>query len=247
MAEKMRFSLPSRELIADCVETMISARCFDGMVSIPNCDKIVPGMLMAALRVDIPAIFVSGGAMAAGRTPDGEVVDLVSVFEGVGAARAGKISLARLKTLEDHGCPSCGSCSGMFTANSTKCPTERARTSKRGSRSHGVGMPLVEWTQRALCELPRALRPRRSPPARPRRSLVGPRRTNPDDFHELLMSSLRQLAPDMKVDLSPFKPRFRRLFRFMERAQVRLPTDAGVTHEDGNQLGLDERGDAGPR
>jgi dihydroxy-acid dehydratase len=120
----MRFSLPSRELIADCVETMISAHCFDGMVCIPNCDKIVPGMLMAALRLDVPAIFVSGGPMAAGKTPDGKIVDLVSVFEGVGAVKAGKISLSQLKVLEDHGCPSCGSCSGMFTANSMNCLME---------------------------------------------------------------------------------------------------------------------------
>ena len=120
----MKFSLPSRELIADCVETMIQAHQFDGMVCIPNCDKIVPGMIMAALRVDIPAIFVSGGPMAAGKTPEGEVVDLISVFEGVGAYKAGTIDAARLKMLEDHGCPSCGSCSGLFTANSMNCLLE---------------------------------------------------------------------------------------------------------------------------
>ncbi len=120
----MKFSLPSRELIADCVETMISAHCFDGMVCIPNCDKITPGMLMAAARLDVPTVFVSGGPMATGRTPSGEAIDLVSVFEGVGAFRAGKIDAARLKTLEDFACPSCGSCSGMFTANSMNCLTE---------------------------------------------------------------------------------------------------------------------------
>ncbi len=120
----MKFSLPSRELIADSVETMIQAHQFDGMVCIPNCDKIVPGMIMAALRVDIPAIFISGGPMAAGKTPDGETVDLVSVFEGVGAYQAGKIDAARLKTLEDYGCPTCGSCSGLFTANSMNCLLE---------------------------------------------------------------------------------------------------------------------------
>ncbi|MFQ5615147.1 MAG: dihydroxy-acid dehydratase [Anaerolineales bacterium] len=120
----MKFSLPSRELIADSVETMIQAHCFDGMVCIPNCDKIVPGMIMAALRVDVPAIFVSGGAMAAGRTPEGEVIDLISVFEGVGAYKAGKIDAARLKQLEDFSCPTCGSCSGMFTANSMNCLME---------------------------------------------------------------------------------------------------------------------------
>ncbi len=120
----MKFSLPSRELIADCVETMIEAHCFDGMVCIPNCDKIVPGMLMAAMRVNIPAIFVSGGPMAAGRTPDGQTIDLISVFEGVGALKAGKIDEKRLKVLEDFACPSCGSCSGMFTANSMNCLME---------------------------------------------------------------------------------------------------------------------------
>ena len=120
----MKYSLPSRELIADCVETMIEAHQFDGMVCIPNCDKIVPGMLMAAMRVNIPAIFISGGAMPAGRTPDGEAIDLISVFEGVGAYQAGKIDAARLKMLEDYACPACGSCSGMFTANSMNCLME---------------------------------------------------------------------------------------------------------------------------
>jgi len=120
----MNFSLPSRELIADSVETMIMAHAFDGMVCIPNCDKIVPGMLMAAMRLDIPTIFISGGPMPAGKTPDGRTVDLISVFEGVGAYRAGKIDETELKTLEDYGCPSCGSCSGMFTANSMNCLME---------------------------------------------------------------------------------------------------------------------------
>jgi len=120
----MKYSLPSRELIADCVETMIEAHCFDGMVCIPNCDKIVPGMAMAAMRTNIPTIFVSGGAMPAGKTPDGQVVDLISVFEGVGAYQSGKIDAERLKILEDFACPSCGSCSGMFTANSMNCLLE---------------------------------------------------------------------------------------------------------------------------
>jgi dihydroxy-acid dehydratase len=120
----MKYSLPSRELIADCVETMIAAHCFDGMVCIPNCDKIVPGMLMAAMRLDVPAIFVSGGPMAAGRTPDGRVIDLASVFEGVGARAAGRIDDRELKVLEDFACPTCGSCSGMFTANSMNCLAE---------------------------------------------------------------------------------------------------------------------------
>lgn len=120
----MNYSLPSRELIADSVETMLEAHQFDGMICIPNCDKIVPGMIMAALRVNIPAIFVSGGPMRAGRTPEGDVVDLISVFEGVGAFQTGKIDQQRLKMLEDNACPSCGSCAGMFTANSLNCLME---------------------------------------------------------------------------------------------------------------------------
>jgi dihydroxy-acid dehydratase len=120
----MKFSLPSRELIADSVETMIQAHQFDGMVCITNCDKIVPGMAMAALRVDIPTIIISGGPMAAGKTPDGETVDLISVFEGVGAYKAGAITAERLDMLEEFSCPTCGSCSGMFTANSMNCLLE---------------------------------------------------------------------------------------------------------------------------
>ncbi len=120
----MKYSLPSRELIADCVETMIEAHRFDAMVCIPNCDKIVPGMLLGAMRVNIPTIFISGGAMKAGMTPEGEAIDLVSVFEGVGAFSAGKIDEKRLTTLEKFACPSCGSCSGMFTANSMNCLME---------------------------------------------------------------------------------------------------------------------------
>ena len=120
----MRYSLPSREIIADSVETVVNAHWFDGMICIPNCDKITPGMMMAALRINIPTVFVSGGPMAAGKTSKGEVVDLSSVFEGVGAYQSGKISEEELKDIEDHGCPSCGSCSGMFTANSMNCLCE---------------------------------------------------------------------------------------------------------------------------
>jgi len=120
----MRYSLPSRELIADAVETVVAAHWFDGLVCIPNCDKVVPGMLMAAVRLNIPTIFVSGGPMAAGRTPEGRVVDVISVFEGVGAYQAGLITAAELKTLEDAACPTCGSCAGMFTANSMNSLTE---------------------------------------------------------------------------------------------------------------------------
>ena len=120
----MKYSLPSRELIADSVETMIEAHRFDGMVCIPNCDKIVPGMLMAAMRLDVPTIFVSGGPMAAGKLADGRSIDLITVFEGVGAYQAGKINDDELLELEQQACPSCGSCSGMFTANSMNCLME---------------------------------------------------------------------------------------------------------------------------
>ena len=120
----MLYSLPSREIIADSVETMLKAHCFDGMICIPNCDKIVPGMLMAAMRCNIPTIFVSGGPMKAGVTKAGRVVDLISVFEGVAAHQLGNLSDEGLKELEDTGCPTCGSCSGMFTANSMNCLCE---------------------------------------------------------------------------------------------------------------------------
>ncbi len=120
----MKYSLPSRELIADSVETMIEAHRFDGMVCIPNCDKIVPGMLMATMRLNIPTVFVSGGPMEAGVSPDGRPIDLVSVFEGVAALEAGKITEDELKGIEDGACPTCGSCSGMFTANSMNCLAE---------------------------------------------------------------------------------------------------------------------------
>ena len=120
----MKYSLASRELIADSTEVMAMAHPFDGLVMIPNCDKIVPGLLMAAMRINIPTVFVSGGPMLAGKRPDGSPIDLISVFEGVGALKAGKISSAELKIMEDHACPGCGSCSGMFTANSMNCLTE---------------------------------------------------------------------------------------------------------------------------
>ncbi len=133
----MKYSLPSRELIADCVESMVRAHCFDGMVCIPNCDKIVPGMLMAAMRVNIPTVFVSGGPMAAGVAeqaaeselpahlrPATQKSDLISVFKGVAELQTGKISEGDLKRLEQSACPTCGSCSGMFTANSMNCLCE---------------------------------------------------------------------------------------------------------------------------
>ncbi len=119
----MRYSLPSRELIADSVETMVRAHCFDGLLCIPNCDKITPGMLMGVLRVNIPSIFVSGGPMSAGRLGK-RSVDLITVFEGVGALQAGRISADELLNLESVACPTCGSCAGLFTANSMNCLCE---------------------------------------------------------------------------------------------------------------------------
>jgi len=121
----MRYSLASRELIADSVETMLRAHCFDGVVCIPNCDKIVPGMMMAVARVNIPAVFVSGGPMRAGRDPvSGRALDLASMFEAVGQLSSGGITEERLEALERAACPTCGSCSGMFTANSMNCLCE---------------------------------------------------------------------------------------------------------------------------
>jgi dihydroxy-acid dehydratase len=126
----MKYSLASREIIADSVETMAQAHCFDGLICIPNCDKIIPGMLMAAVRLNIPTIFVSGGPMAAGKTKDGKTVDLIGIFEGVAEFNAGKIDEERLAELESCACPGEGSCSGMFTANSMNCLCE------------GIGMAL---------------------------------------------------------------------------------------------------------
>ena len=120
----MKYSLPSRELIADSVETMVNGHCFDAMICIPNCDKIVPGMLMAAMRMNLPTMFVSGGPMAAGKSKDGKVADLITIFEGVAQYNAGKISEDDLDDLECSGCPTPGSCSGMFTANSMNCLCE---------------------------------------------------------------------------------------------------------------------------
>jgi dihydroxy-acid dehydratase len=114
----MRYSLPSREVIADAAETVINAHWFDGVFYIPNCDKITPGMLMAAVRTDVPAVFVSGGPMEAGKSMAGKSLSLASVFEGVGSHLAGKMTREELLELETSACPTCGSCSGMFTANS---------------------------------------------------------------------------------------------------------------------------------
>jgi dihydroxy-acid dehydratase len=124
----MKYSLASRELIADSVEIMATAHAFDALVMISSCDKIVPGMLMAAARLNIPAIFICGGPMLAGIHPDShsapEKIDLISVFESVGAVKSGKMTEDELSRIEDAACPTCGSCAGMFTANSMNCLTE---------------------------------------------------------------------------------------------------------------------------
>ncbi len=119
----MKYSLPSREVIADSVELMVEAHAFDAMVMIPNCDKIVPGMLMAAMRINIPTIFVSGGPMLAGKYK-GKDIDLITVFEAIGAVEIGKLSEEELLEIENCACPGCGSCAGMFTANTMNCLTE---------------------------------------------------------------------------------------------------------------------------
>jgi len=119
----MKYSLASRELIADCVESMVCAHRFDAMICIPNCDKIIPGMLMASLRLNIPTVFVSGGPMEAGRVP-GKDVDLIDQFYAVAQQKVGKMSARQAKQYENSTCPTCGSCSGMFTANSMNCLCE---------------------------------------------------------------------------------------------------------------------------
>jgi len=124
--EGMKYSLGSRELIADSVEIMARAHAFDALVLVPNCDKIVPGMIMAAARLDIPSIVISGGPMLAGRHPEktDQRIDLITVFESVGAVRSGRMTAETLSAIEEEACPTCGSCAGMFTANSMNCLTE---------------------------------------------------------------------------------------------------------------------------
>jgi dihydroxy-acid dehydratase len=143
----MKYSLASRELIADSVEVMAMAHPFDGLVFIPNCDKIVPGMLMAALRLNIPSIFISGGPMLAG-TLEGKAVDLITVFEGVGAVKSGQMTQKVLKSLENCACPGYGSCSGMYTANSMNCLTEALGLSLPGSGT----IPAVHAARRRLAK-----------------------------------------------------------------------------------------------
>ncbi len=157
--EGMKWSLPSRELIADSVETMLRAHAFDGAIFIPNCDKIVPGMLMAAVRVNLPSVFVSGGPMKAGYL-DGEALDLISVFEGVGAVKEGTMSPERLEKIEQLACPSCGSCSGMFTANSMNCLLEALGLAVPGNgsilatdpRREELKKTAVSWLMRMVEE-----------------------------------------------------------------------------------------------
>ncbi len=143
----MKYSLASRELIADSIEVMAIAHPFDGLVMITNCDKIIPGMLMAALRLNIPTIFISGGPMLAG-TLDGKTVDLISVFEGVGKVKSGRMKQKELKALEDCACPGCGSCSGMYTANSMNCVTEALGLGLPGNGT----IPAVNAARRRLAK-----------------------------------------------------------------------------------------------
>jgi len=144
--EGMKYSLVSREVIADAVECMLRAHCFDGMICLPNCDKIIPGMLMAAVRVNVPTIFVSGGPMKAGRTSAGQAADLISVFEAVGGYGRGQVSAADLAELEETACPGCGSCSGMFTANSMNCLCEAVGLALPGNGT----IPAVDPRRRRL-------------------------------------------------------------------------------------------------
>ncbi len=163
--EGMKYSLPSRELIADCLETVVKAHQLDGLVCIPNCDKIVPGMLMGAMRCNIPTIFVSGGPMEAGKGKDGKAIDLISVFEGVGAYKKGDLDEAGLAELERHACPTCGSCSGMFTANSMNCLCEALGMSLPGNgtilATSGSRRELVQEAGKQILKLIEAdLKPR---------------------------------------------------------------------------------------
>lgn len=145
----MKYSLPSRELIADSVETVAEAHAFDGLVFITNCDKIIPGMLMAAVRLNLPAIFISGGPMLAGRRENNgrmEKIDLSTVFEAVGRVASGKMNEEELEELEELACPGCGSCSGMFTANTMNCLTEALGMALVGSGT----IPAVDSRRRQL-------------------------------------------------------------------------------------------------
>ncbi len=160
----MRYSLPSRELIADSVETMLYAHAFDGAVFVPNCDKIVPGMLMGAARVNIPSVFVSGGPMESGKW-NGKKVSFSSVYEGIGAVKKGEMSIDELSTLENVACPGCGSCCGMYTANSLNCLCEALGIALPGNGTVlAVSSERIRLAKRAgaaICNLVRdAITPR---------------------------------------------------------------------------------------
>ncbi|GAB1410834.1 dihydroxy-acid dehydratase [Desulfovibrionales bacterium] len=160
--EGMKMSLPSRELIADSIEISAIAVPFDGLVFIPNCDKIVPGMLMAMLRLNIPSIIISGGPMLPGKL-NGQAVDLISVFEGVGALKRGTMTESDLMRMEECACPGCGSCAGMFTANSMNCLSEAlglalpgngtipAPTSARIRLAKQAGMQVMRLVENNIC------------------------------------------------------------------------------------------------
>jgi dihydroxy-acid dehydratase len=147
----MKFSLPSRELIADSIEIMAEAHAFDGLVFIPNCDKIVPAMLMAAVRLNLPSIFISGGPMLAGhlyKNGKFEKVDLITVFEAVGKVTSGQMTEEELAQLESIACPGCGSCAGMFTANTMNCATEAMGMGLSGNGT----IPAVDGRRRQLAK-----------------------------------------------------------------------------------------------
>ncbi len=154
--EGMKYSLNSRELIADTIEVMATAHPFDALVLVPNCDKIVPGMLMAAMRLDIPAIVISGGPMMAGKFGEKEV-DLISVFEAVGRVARGEWTQAQLNELEDCACPGCGSCAGMFTANSMNCLSEAIGMALPGNGTipavHAARIRLAKMAGMKIMEL----------------------------------------------------------------------------------------------
>lgn len=162
--EGMKYSLPSRELIADSVEIMARAHPFDGLVLVPNCDKIVPGMLMAAMRLNIPALVVSGGPMLAGKY-QGRDIDLITVFEGVGKVKANLMSEEELSRLEEYACPGCGSCAGMFTANSMNCLSEALGIALPGNGTipavHAARIRLAKTAGMKVMELvDKEIRPR---------------------------------------------------------------------------------------
>jgi dihydroxy-acid dehydratase len=164
----MRYSLPSRELIADSVEIVAQAHAFDGLVFIPNCDKIIPGMLMAAVRLNLPSVFVSGGPMLAGkfvRRNTGRNIDLISVFQAVGEVAKGKMTKAELEELEMVACPGFGSCAGMFTANTMNCLTEALGMALPGNGTiPAVAARRIELAYRAgqqvMAALAKGIRPR---------------------------------------------------------------------------------------